>query len=79
MTPTPQGTTDEANASSFEREMIAAGQEPAVATELERRIRVVERDERDDDSRLPLTVRELALYVSVTVAAVAVGILVVIL
>ena len=29
--------------------MIAAGKEPAVAAELERRIRIVERDERDDD------------------------------
>lgn len=79
MTPTPQSFTDEAHASSFEREMIAAGKEPAVAAELERRIRIVERDERDDASRLPLTGREIATYVSVTVAAVAVGILVVIL
>ncbi|MCH1883939.1 hypothetical protein [Agrococcus sp. ARC_14] len=79
MTPTPQHQTDEAHSSSFERAMIAAGKDPAVAAELERRIQIVERDERDDASRLPLSPREITVYLAVTVVAVVIGILVVVL
>jgi len=79
MTPTPQSRTDEAGASSFESEMIAAGKDPAVVAELERRIRIVERDELNDESRLPFAKRELAVYVGVSVVAVVVGALVVVL
>lgn len=79
MTPTPQAQTGEAHASSFEREMIAAGKDPAVAAELERRIQVVEHEERDDASRQPFSAREMAVYVAVTVAAVVIGAVVVIL
>lgn len=57
----------------FERAMIAGGTEPTVAEELERRIRVIESEERDDDSRRPFTGVELALYVGVTVVAVIIG------
>ncbi|GEK79082.1 hypothetical protein [Agrococcus baldri] len=79
MTPTPQKETDEAHASAFAREMIAAGKDPAVAAELERRIEIVERDELHGASRQPLSARELAVYVAVSVVAVAIGALVVIL
>lgn len=63
----------------FERAMIAGGTEPAVASELERRIAVIESEEKDDASRLPLIGAELAVYVGVTVAAVAIGAVMVIL
>ncbi|MET2011653.1 hypothetical protein ABXJ56_08900 [Microbacterium chocolatum] len=63
----------------FERAMIAGGTEPAVASELERRIAVIESAERDDDSRRPFTGVELTLYVGVTVAAVVIGAVMVIL
>ena len=79
MTPTPQTQTGEAHASSFEREMIAAGKDPAVAAELERRIQAVEHEERDDASREAFSARELAVYVGVTVLAVVIGAVVVIL
>lgn len=79
MTPTPQSPIDEARSSSFEREMIAAGKDPAVAAELERRIALVERDELHDASRQPFSARELVVYVAVTVAAVVVGAVLVIL
>ncbi len=45
--------------------MIAAGTDPAVAAELERRIQVIERDELHDESRQPFSARELAVYVAV--------------
>lgn len=77
MTPTPQGQTDQARTTWFEREMIDAGKDPAVAVELERRIAVIERDELHDASRQAFSVRELSVYVAVTVVAVLVGILVV--
>ncbi len=77
MTPTPPARAGEARASEFEREMIAAGKDPIVAAELERRIGTVERDELDDASRQPFSGRELAAYVGVSVAAVVIGILVV--
>lgn len=73
----PHNQPSEAPVSSFERDMIAAGMLPAVAAELERRIEVVEHDERDDASRLPFTPRELAVYVAVTVLAVLIGVLLV--
>ena len=79
MTPTPHTQTGEARASSFEREMIAAGTDPAVAAELERRIETIERDELSDESRKPFTARELGVYVAVSVVAVAIGALVVLL
>lgn len=79
MTPTHQTQTGEAHASSFEREMIAAGKDPAVAAELERRIQVVEHEERDDASRQAFSGREMAVYIAVTVAAVVIGAVVVIL
>ncbi|WP_413317161.1 hypothetical protein AA0Z99_10630 [Agrococcus sp. 1P02AA] len=77
MSPTPSHDTDGARAAAFEREMIAAGTDPAVAAELERRIQVVERDELHDASRQPFSGRELIVYVAVSVAAVVVGIVVV--
>ncbi|MGM1028984.1 MAG: hypothetical protein ACQEWM_03815 [Actinomycetota bacterium] len=79
MTPTPQSQTDEARGPSFEREMIAAGTDPAVAAELERRIEIVEREELHDESRKPFSGRELAVYVAVSVVAVVIGALVVLL
>lgn len=79
MTPTPQAQIGGAPASSFERELIAAGKDPAVAAELERRIRIVERDELADASRLPFSTRELVVYVGVSVVAVVVGALIVML
>ena len=79
MTPTPQHQIDEAGAASFEREMIAAGKDPAVAAELERRIQIIERDELHGASRQPLSASELTFYVAVSVAAVVIGALVVIL
>jgi hypothetical protein len=57
----------------FESSMIEAGTQPEVAAELERRIEIIERDEMDDPSRLPLSVREVLVYVGVTVLAVVVG------
>ncbi|WP_026373095.1 hypothetical protein [Agrococcus lahaulensis] len=63
----------------FERTLADGGTDPAVAAELERRIRIVEHDERDDASRLPMSARELVGYVGVSIAAVALGIVVVIL
>lgn len=75
MTHTPPAPTDQARGAAFEREMIAAGKDPAVAAELERRIAIVERDELHDASRQPFSGRELAIYVAVSVTAVVVGIL----
>jgi hypothetical protein len=79
MTPTSHRQTDEAAASSFEREMIAAGKDPAVAAELERRIEIIERDELHEESRRPFSARELFVYVAVSVVAVVIGALVVVL
>jgi hypothetical protein len=73
MTPTPQTQTGGAPATAFERELIAAGKAPAVAAELERRIQIIERDELHDESRQPFSAREIAVYVAVSVVAVAVG------
>lgn len=71
----PRGDADR----YFEQTMIEAGTEPAVAAELERRIEIIERDERDDPSRLPLSGREVLGYVGVTVLAVVIGAVLVIL
>lgn len=79
MTPTPQTQTGGAPASAFERELIAAGKEPAVAAELERRIQIIERDELRDESRQPFSGREIVVYVAVSVVAVVIGALVVML
>ena len=79
MTPNPQTQTGGAPASAFERELIAAGKEPAVAAELERRIQIIERDELHDESRRPFSARELTVYVAVTVVAVVIGAVLVIL
>ena len=73
MTPTPPAQTGEAQASSFERDMIAAGKDPAVAAELERRIQIIERDELRDESRRPFSAREIVAYVAVSVVAVVIG------
>jgi hypothetical protein len=75
----PQQRGSAATLPPFERSLVDGGTDPAVAAELERRIRIVEHDERDDASRSPLSGRELLGYVGVTVAAVVIGILVVIL
>ncbi len=79
MTPTPPAQTGEAQASSFERDMIAAGKDPAVAAELERRIQIVEREELHDESRQRFSGREMAVYVAVSVVAVVIGVVMVIL
>ncbi|MGC5076607.1 hypothetical protein [Agrococcus sp. DT81.2] len=79
MTPTPQTQTGGAPASSFESELIAAGKDPVVAAELERRIQIIERDELHDESRQPFSAREMTVYVAVSVVAVVIGALVVVL
>jgi hypothetical protein len=79
MTPTPPSGNSAVQSSPFQSSMIAAGTDPDVAAELERRIEIIERDEAHDDSRLPLSVREIITYLAVTVAAVGIGFLVVIL
>ncbi len=79
MTPTPPAQTGEAQASSFEAAMIAAGKDPVVAAELERRIQIIERDELHDESRQPFSAREMTVYVAVSVVAVVIGALVVML
>lgn len=63
----------------FTEAMTAAGTPYEVARELERRIEVIETDESGDASREPWTGGELLGYVLVSVAAVAVGVLVVLL
>jgi hypothetical protein len=50
-----------------------------VAAELERRIHIVEGEEADDNSRRPLSVSEIGVFVAVTVLTVAIGLAVVIL
>lgn len=60
-------------AERFQHEMTAAGTDPAVAAELERRIEIIERDEAADESRRPFSGREISLYVGVSVVAVIIG------
>lgn len=78
MTSTPNSNTAPAEGSRFRSAMVDGGTEPAVAAELERRIRIIENDEAQDESRRPMSGRELALYVAVTAVVVVVGILMVI-
>lgn len=75
----PQHSATTASPTAFERTLVEGGTDPAVAAELERRIRIVENDERDEPSRLPISAREIAVYVGVSVAAVVIGLLVVVL
>ncbi|KQV26457.1 MULTISPECIES: hypothetical protein [unclassified Microcella] len=79
MTSTPYTDTAPAEHSGFQAAMVDGGTEPAVAAELERRIRVIEHDEAQDESRRPMSGRELAVYVAVSVVVVVLGLLVVIL
>lgn len=74
---TASTATEGASSASFTSALIAGGMPAEVAEELERRIEIVEHDEADDPSRQPWTARELVGYVLVSVAAVALGILVV--
>ena len=71
------GADPGAGAARFEDSMVQTGTVPIVASELERRIEIIERDEMNDPSRLPLSGREIAAYVGVTVLAVIVGAVVV--
>ncbi|MDJ0333834.1 hypothetical protein QMG83_01205 [Salinibacterium sp. G-O1] len=77
MTPTDKSAADSGISERFQSQLIESGMQPAVAAELERRIGVIEREEFDDESRRPLSGREIAVYVGVTVLAVAIGALVV--
>lgn len=61
----------------FVSTMIESGTSPAVAAELERRIEIVESAEGTDTSRLPLSAKELTVYIGTTVAACLIGLLVV--
>ncbi|MET4098576.1 hypothetical protein ABIB37_000813 [Agrococcus sp. UYP10] len=79
MTSPQQSATAASHPTAFERTLVAGGTDPAVAAELERRIQIVEHDERDEPSRLPMTGREIAVYVGVSVVAVVIGLLVVVL
>lgn len=71
--------TQPATQTAFERELVARGTDPAVAAELERRIEIIEREEADDPSRLPLSAGEIVGYVAVTLVAVAIGVVVMVL
>lgn len=79
MTSTPNTDTAPAKGSRFHSAMVDGGTEPAVAAELERRIRIIENEEAQDESRRPMSGRELAVYVAVSVVAVVLGLLLVIL
>lgn len=79
MTSTPNTDTAPAERSPFHSAMVDGGADPVVAAELERRIQIIERDEAHDASRLPLSARELVVYVAVSVVVVVLGLLVVIL
>lgn len=68
---TPQNDT------VFVSTMIKSGTSPAVAAELERRIEIVESAEDADTSRLPLSARELTVYIGTAVATCLIGLLVV--
>lgn len=72
---TPPGVGDHATA--FERALVAGGTDARIAQELERRIAVIEAEEMDGPSRRPMTGREIAVYVGVSVVAVIVGLVVV--
>lgn len=78
MTTTPTSPPGVAG-TDFERRLVAAGTDAAVAAELERRIEIIEQQERDDASRRPMSGAEIAGYVAATVAAVVLGIGVVLL
>lgn len=79
MTPTPNTDTAEADRLSFQRSMVAAGTDPAVAAEIERRIDIIEGDEANDESRRALSNLEIGVFVAVTVLTIAFGLVVVIL
>lgn len=79
MTSTPNTDTAPAERSHFHSAMVDGGTEPAVAAELERRIRIIEHDEAHDESRRPMSGGELAVYVAVSVVVVVLGLLLVIL
>lgn len=64
-------------AARFTSSMVKAGTELVVATELERRIEIIEHEEMGDPSRMLLSGREIAVYIGVTVLAVVIGALVV--
>lgn len=76
--PSPQHAAEPGGiAARFEESMVTTGTVPVVAAELERRIEIIETQEMDDPSRLPLSGREIAAYVGVTVLAVVIGVVVV--
>lgn len=79
MIPPPNNDVAEVDQPSFLQSMVGAGTDPAVAAELERRIQIVEGEEADDDSRSPLSAREIGVFVAVTVLTVVIGLVVVIL
>ncbi|MGZ0712638.1 hypothetical protein ACWPKO_30300 (plasmid) [Coraliomargarita sp. W4R53] len=77
MPATPQADGNGGVAERFEDSMVNTGTVPVVASELERRIEIIETQEMNDPSRLPFSGREIAAYVGVTVLAVLIGALVV--
>jgi hypothetical protein len=79
MTTTPNNDVAEVDQPSFLQSMVDGGTDPDVAAELERRIHIVEGEEADDNSRRPLSVSEIGVFVAVTVLTVAIGLVVVIL
>jgi len=69
-------TAPTTGARGFVAAMTAGGTSRDVAIELERRIEVIEAQERDDEGRHPWSGREIGIYLLVTVAAVAAGVVV---
>lgn len=75
----PRPDAPQAPATDFQEALRVRGTDSAIAAELERRIELIEHEEYEDASRLPLTAREVVAYVGVTLGAIALGLLVVVL
>ena len=72
-------STDSPRSSGFTTAVVEEGVSPVVATELDRRLSIIEEDELQDTTAHAWSVRQLAGYVGVTVGLCLLGILLVIL